>query len=633
MPHGYNGRILRVNLSTHTCSVEELPEVIYRRYLGGSALAAYYLLKEVPAGVDPLGPENKLIFMTSVINGTTISGANRYTAAAKSPLTGGYGEAEAGGFWGPELKATGYDGIIIEGQSETPVYLFIQGDREPEIRDASAYWGKLADVVQHGLEEEIGDPKIRVLQTGVAGENLVRFAAIVNQQRHFHGRAGLGAVMGAKRLKAIVVRGKKRQELADKEGAREVFTWFKDNYDHSKDLLHLHGTARGVKALQADGILPTRNFRQGNFEHFEAISGQTMSKTILANRGTCFACAVACKREVEVPELGITPEYGGPEYETIAATGSLCGVGDLRSIALANKMLAQYVLDSISTGAVIAFAMECYENGLLTREDTGGIELTFGNEKAIVELIEKIGKREGIGDLLAEGTKRAAAKIGRGAEHFALHVKGQELPMHEPRGKRSLAIAYATSPTGADHMEAPHDPFYESFSPHDDNPLTTLGLIEPVDRLDLGPKKVKAFFYTQQVWSLYNAVGMCDFVGVPINSLGLKQIVDYVRSVTGWETSLWELLKVGERSGVLARAFNIREGFTPADDSLPERMFEPLENGPLKGVKLDQDEFQQALKLYYQMAGWDPETGFPTEAKLAELDLDWVNAYRPAPKR
>jgi aldehyde:ferredoxin oxidoreductase len=630
MPYGYNGRILRINLSTRKISVEEPPEAVYRRYLGCSALAAYYLLREVPAGIDPLGPENKLVFMTSVIAGTNISGANRYTAAAKSPLTGGYGEAEAGGFWGPELKAAGYDGIIIEGQSETPVYLFVQGDQEPEIRDASPYWGKLADAVQHGLEEEIGDKKIRVLQTGVAGENLVRFAAIVNQQRHFHGRAGLGAVMGSKKLKAIVVRGRKRMELSDKEGVREVFSWFKNIYDHPNDMLHRHGTARAVMALQADGILPTRNFRQGNFERFEAISGQTMSQTILANRGTCFACAVACKREVEVPELGVTPEYGGPEYETVAATGSLCGVGDLHTIALANKMLAQYVLDSISTGVAIAFAMECYENGLLTKQDTDGIELTFGNEAAIVPLIEKIGKREGIGDLLAEGVKRAAEKIGRGAERFALHVKGQELPMHEPRGKRSLAIAYATSPTGADHMEAPHDPFYESFDPSGTNPLTPLGLIEPVDRLDLGPKKVKAFFYTQQVWGLYNAVGMCDFVGVPINTLGLTQLVDYVRAVTGWDTSLWELLKVSERAGAMMRAFNVREGFTPADDTLPDRMFEPLENGPLQGKKLDREEFQRALRLYYQIAGWDPETGFPTEAKLAELDLEWVNDYRPS---
>jgi aldehyde:ferredoxin oxidoreductase len=628
--NGYNGRILRVNLSTREMTVEEPSEAMYRRYLGCSAMAAHYLLKEVPAGVDPLGPENKLIFMTSVITGTNISGANRYTAAAKSPLTGGFGEAEAGGFWGPELKAAGYDGIIIEGQSETPGYLFIHGDQEPEIRDASAYWGKLADAVQHGLEEEIGDKKIRVLQTGVAGENLVRYAAIVNQQRHFHGRAGLGAVMGAKKLKAIVTRGKKRMDLADKDGSREVFTWFKNTYDHPNDQLHRHGTARGVIALQADGILPTRNFRQGNFERFEAISGQTMSQTILANRGTCFACAVACKREVEIPELDITPEHGGPEYETIAANGSLCGVGDLPTIALANKLLAQYVLDSISTGVTIAFAMECYENGLLTKADTDGIELTFGNGDAVVAMIEKIGTRQGLGDLLAEGVKRAAEKIGPAAEPFALHVKGQELPMHEPRGKRSLAIAYATSPTGADHMEAPHDPFYESFDPGDGNPLTPLGLIEPVDRLDLGPKKVKAFFYTQQVWGLYNAVGMCDFVGVPINDLGLKQLVDYVRAVTGWDTSLWELLKVAERSAVLARAFNVRHGFSPADDTLPDRMFEPLENGPLEGAKLDRDEFQQALRLYYQMAGWNPDTGFPTEAKLAEMDLEWVNDYRPA---
>lgn len=632
MAKGYRGRILRVDLTRGSTTVEEPGEAIYRRYLGGGGLGAYYLLRELPRGADPLGPENRLIFMTGPLNGLPLSGANRYSAVAKSPLTGGYGEAEAGGYWGPELKATGFDGIIVEGQSPRPVWLYVH-DGEAELRDGSRYWGGLADAVQHGLEEELGDPRIRVLQTGVAGENRVRYAALVNQQRHFHGRAGLGAVMGAKRLKAIVCRGRAKVEAADPEAFREVVRWFRAHYDREHDTMHDMGTARGLRSLDADGILPTRNFREGSFAQAAAISGQAMRDTILTDRGTCYACAVACKREVAVPELGVTPEYGGPEYETIAAHGSLLGIGDLKRIALANQLLGQYVLDSISTGVVIAFAMECFERGVLTARDTGGLELTWGNQEAAVRLIELIARREGIGDLLAEGVKRAAEKLGGGSAAWALHVKGQELPMHEPRGKRGLALAYATSPTGADHMEAPHDPVFESFDPAGNCVLTALGLLEPVPRLEMGPRKVRAYYYAQLVWGLYDTVGMCDFVGEPICALNLNRLVEAVRAATGWPVSLWELLKTSERANHLKRAFNVREGFGPADDTLPPRLFQPLENGALQGVAIDPEEFRRMLELYYEMAGWDGTSGFPTPARLAELGLEWLEPERPPDSR
>src|SRR3990172_5290013 len=371
MASGMTARLLHVDLASRETRVEELPEPLLRKYLGGGALASYLLLRDMPPGVDPMGPDNVLVFTTSVINGLSLSGTNRYTAAAKSPLTGGYCESEAGGWWGPELRAAGYDGLVIRGQAESPVYLWIK-DGQVEFRDAAPprgggaggggggvgggggarpYWGRLWGEVQDGLEQELGDKRIRVLQTGVAGERGVRFAAIVNQLKHFHGRGGLGAVMGAKRLKAIVVRGTKPPLAVDKDGARGALTWFREHYDRSKDRFHTLGSASALLALEASGILPTRNFRDGSFEHARAISGQTMAETILVNRGTCFACAVACKREVGIPEEGVDPKYGGPEYETLAATGSLCGVGDLHALARINQLLAQYVLDSISTGA------------------------------------------------------------------------------------------------------------------------------------------------------------------------------------------------------------------------------------------------------------------------------------------
>ncbi len=620
MASGITAKLLHVDLSTRQTRTEEVPETVLRKHLGGGALAAHILLRDMPAGVDPLGPDNVLVFMTSVINGLSLSGTNRYTAAAKSPLTGGYGESEAGGWWGPELRAAGWDGVVIRGRSATPVYLWIKDDKV-EFRDATPYWGQLSGEVQDGIERELGDKRMRLLQTGVSGERGVRFAAIVNQLKHFHGRCGLGAVMGAKRLKAIAVRGSKPPAASDKDGARKQLTGFKERYNRATDRFHQLGSASGVLALEASGILPTRNFRDGSFEHAKAISGQTMRDTILTDRGTCYACAVACKREVEVKELGVTPKYGGPEYESLAASGSLCGVGDLKKLALINQLYAQYVLDSISAGAVIAFAMECYEHGIITKEMTGGIDLTWGNADAVVEMVHRIGRREGIGALLGEGVKRAAAKLGKGAERFALHVKGQELPMHDPRGKKGLSLAYALSPTGADHMEAPHDPLYAGFHPQG-HPMGVLGLIEPLDPLHLDARKVRAFYETQKVWSAYNSVGMCDFVGAPLNALELGPMVDYINAVTGWNMSLYELMKVGERNNTLARLFNVREGFTPEDDILPQRLHEGIGNGALKGERVDPDEFFAARRTYYEMAGWDPQTGRPTTAKLAELGVE-----------
>jgi aldehyde:ferredoxin oxidoreductase len=624
MATGMTFTLLHIDLGTRETRVEEIPETVIRKHLGGGALACHLLLRDLPSGVDPLGPDNILVFTTSVINGLSLSGSNRYTAAAKSPLTGGYGEAEAGGWWAPELRAAGFDGLMIRGRAEAPVYLWIK-DGQVQVRDASQYWGKLSGEVQDGLEQELGDKRIRVLQTGVAGERGVRFAAIVNQLKHFHGRAGLGAVMGSKNLKAIVVRGSKPHTPADKDGAKAGLTFFREHYDRKTDRFHTLGSSGGLLALEASGILPTRNFRDGSFEHAKEISGQKMAETILVNRGTCYACAVACKREVEIPDEGVTPKYGGPEYETLASAGSLCGVGDLHALARANQLFAQYVLDSISTGAVIAFAMECFEHGIITKEDTGGIDLRFGNAEALDPIIHLIGRREGIGRLLGEGVRRAAATLGRGAERFALHVKGQELPMHDPRGKKGLSLAYALSPTGADHMEAPHDPLYAGFHPQG-HPLGPLGLIEPLDPLKLDAKKVRAFFVTQQVWSFYNSVGMCDFVGAPLNALQLQPLVDYVNSVTGWNMSLFEMMKVGERANTLMRLFNCREGFTPDDDVLPQRLHEGIGNGVLKGQRIDPAEFLAARRTYYQMAGWDPETGRPTAAKLAELGIEEMAA-------
>ena len=623
MSKGYNKKILRIDLTDKKIEVEEPDDFIYRNYLGGAGLSAYYILRELPKGIDPLSPDNMLVITCSVITGAPIPGASRFTVAGKSPLTNAYGESEAGGWWGPELKQAGYDGIIIKGKSPKPVYIWIN-DGEVEIKDATKLWGMFTGDSQSAIKEELGDDKVRVLQIGPGGEKLVRYACITNNLKHFNGRTGMGAVMGSKNLKAIAVKGTKKIDIADEESAKNILKWLRENYVYRPHDMHDEGTARLVPALSEGGILPTRNFRDGTFEKAIDISGTRMKETILVRRGTCYACSVACKREVEVNDgkYVATKEYGGPEYETVASLGSLCGVGDLNAIAMGNEICNKYTIDTISTGVAIAFAMECYENGILTKDDTNGIDLRFGNASAMVKMTEMIGKREGLGNILAEGVMRASKKIGKGSEKYALHVKGQELPMHEPRGKRSLVYAYSLSPTGADHMEAPHDVFFE-LANAENHALSPLGLTESVDTLDMGPKKIKTFIYAKQLDDFYNSIGMCDFVGAPIGPFSISKIVEYIRAVTGWDTSLWELLKVGERANNMMRVFNNREGFTKDDDTLPQRIFEELENGALKGEKIDKAMFEEMRSLYYQMQGWD-ENGQPTKAKLAELGLEWL---------
>jgi aldehyde:ferredoxin oxidoreductase len=621
MPNGYNGKILRVNLERESIDVEEPKEIVYSRYLGGGTLALYYLLRELKPKMDPLAPENILIFSGSVISGTPAAGLSRFSVAAKSPLTNAFGEAEAGGWWIPELKFAGFDAIIIKGRAKRPVYLWIHED-EAEIRDASQTWGKFSKETQDEIRRELGDDRIRIALIGPAGERRVKVACILNELKHANGRTGLGAVMGSKNLKAIAVRGKKRMKVADEESVKRLTRWLKDTYEEPYFSIGNLGTSRVTTMLSEQGILPTLNFREGSFAEADAIGGETMSKTILVRRGTCYGCFVRCKREVEVGEpYFVDPIYGGPEYETVAAFGSMCGIGDLKAISKANQLCNAYGLDTISTGGLISFAMECYEKGILTQKETSGLELQFGNTEAMIRMVEMIGEREGLGDILAEGMLSAAEKFGKGAEEFAIHVKGMPVPLHEPRGKVGVGLGYAVSATGPDHMEYPHDPFWATEAGI--AMLRPLGILEPVDVFDFGSQKIRIFVYLQQYWNLLNSLGVCMFTAKPFGPQTFNGIVDYVKAVTGWETSLFDLLKVGERHANMARIFNLREGFTARDDTLPARFFQPMEGGTLKGKRIDREEFSKGLETYYEMMGWDPETGVPKKTKLSELDLDW----------
>ncbi len=615
MDNSFTGKILRVNLSKEKISSEDLEETFYRRYFGGRGLIAYYLLKELEPRIDPLGPDNKLIFACGPVTGAPVSGSGRNSVGAKSPLTGAYGEAEVGGFWGAELKQAGFDAIIVEGKASEPVYLLIH-DQKVELRDASRLWGLEIRKSQETIRNDLGDSRVKVAQIGPGGEKMVRYASVVNDLHHVAGRCGMGAVMGSKNLKAVAVKGSTRIPVRKPKRLRKLARWMAQNVDNVAHALHTYGTGDAMDVEEETGNLPIRNFRDGDFTEVDQISAQAVKEHVRVGMGTCFACAVACKKEVKVKEpWNVNPAYGGPEYETLASLGSNCGVADLKAVCKANELCQRYAIDTISTGVTISFAMECFERGLLTKEDTDGMDLSFGNAESMVKMVELIGEKRGLGALLAEGVKRAAEQIGNSAEEFAVHVKGQEVPMHDPRLKRGEALGYAVSPTGADHVHNIHDTF---LYPHLPKKYNSLGVLEPVPVEDFGPKKVRLYKYVGQWRTLNNFLVMCLFT-----PWSVVQKVEIVRSVTGWNTSVFELMKVVERGNTLARIFNIREGFTEKDDWLPPRFFKPKTSGALSKTSVNPEELQKAKTLYYDMMGWT-EHGVPKQSKLEELDIAWA---------
>ncbi len=621
---GACGKILHVDLSRGKFSVEVPEEAFYRKYMGGSAVGAYYALKMTEPGIDAFDPGNVLVFAASVTTGTPISGSSRFNVTAKSPLTGGLGDSQGGGFWGTELKYAGFDAVVITGRATKPVALWIH-DGEYELVDAERAWGLETGAAQEAIRAKVGDAKARVAVIGPAGERLVRFACITNELKHYNGRNGMGAVMGSKNLKAIAVRGTLAPEFADLEG---IMKMARDGAKRSVDHPHTkslreHGTARGVANNQVLGGLPTRNWTSGVFEGYEKITGTTMTETILKSNGACWACAVRCKRVVEAKEpYELDPEYGGPEYETVAALGSYLGIDDLPAVAKAAELCNRYGIDTISAGGTIAFAMECFEKGILSKDDVGGLDLRFGSAEALIEAIKLIAGRKGLGDLLAEGAYRAAAKIGKGAEKLAVCCKKQEFPAHMPRIKGSLALAYAVNPFGADHMSSNHDGSLSA------DPLSeairSFGFEKTEPMKDLDFEKAKLVAYTQRFYSVLDTLDLCMFC-FGINILfSPGDVVSLVNMSTGWDVNHWELMKLGERRINMLRAFNFREGFTKEDDSLPARAFEPLKGGPSDGNRIDERQFDEARRSYYELMGWDPKTGKPPVSKLMELGLDWL---------
>jgi aldehyde:ferredoxin oxidoreductase len=606
---GYNGKILRVNLTDRSVKNEPLSYEIARKYIGGAGFVAYYLWKELKAGIDPLGPENKMVLAMGPVTGLTIQGASRFCAGAKSPLTNGIIKTEAGGYWMVDFKRAGYDAVIIEGQADSPVYLWIT-DGKAEIKDARHLWGKETKEVESIIRNELGDDQIRVASIGIGGEKLVRYACVMTSLYDALGRGGLGAVMGSKRLKAIAVRGHKNAEIFDPDYVKDLRAELNSHPHHLSE----YGTG-GMEVImfEQNGNLPVRNFRDGRFPNVRNVCGVGIKETVRIGMEGCFACPIRCKKIVKVDEpYVVDPAYGGPEHETMGALGSDCGVDDTKIICKASERCNAYGIDTISTGSSIAFAIECYERGLLTKEDTGGLELKFNDAELMLKAVEMIARREGFGNFMAEGTAWMAKRIGHGSEQFAMNVKGLESAMHDARVMMGFRLGYMLNPHGADHCSG----MGGGTNPGGIGNYSQFGIQTPAKE-DFGPKRMSIFKLNHCINTVGDSMVLCL-----MPNINFTQKLDLFKAVTGWDTSWVELIQIGERILTLMRLFNMREGFTDADDELPERFYQHKTDGVLATKDIpDKATMLKARQLYYFFMGWDSH-GVLRPEKIAELEIE-----------
>ncbi len=601
--YGYHGRIARINLSTGSIKVEELDEDFAKKWLGTRGFGIHVLLKEMDPKADPLGEENKIMYTTGPLTGTSAPTGGRYMVITKSPLTGYIAMANSGGFFGAELKFAGWDMLIVEGKAENPVYISIKDD-DIEIKDASHVWGKRVSETEKILMEEFGDKRAQVASIGPAGENLVKIAAIMNNGHRAAARGGVGAVMGSKNLKAIIVRGHKRTPLADKQ---KFISVVKEKTNKLKNDpvagsgLPKYGTAVLVNIINQNGLYPTMNFRYGQFKYAEEQSGEAMTAKYLKRNKPCYACPIGCGRVNVLSSVG---ETEGPEYESLWALGAHLGINDLASIIEANHIADEMGLDTISTGGTLATAMELYENGIIKQEELGDAPpLRFGNTEVIHYYLEKMAKREGFGDKLAEGGYRLAKSYGH--TEFFMGSKKQELPAYDPRGAEGHGLGYATDNRGGDHIKA------YMISPE------ILGYPMKMDPHDISDEKVNMLIVFQNLTAVIDAAGLCVFTTF---GLGADDYRDLLNAAIGWDLSTEDYLKIGERIWNAERLFNLKAGLVPKEeDTLPKRLTEePMPEGPNKGHVV---RLREMLPRYYALRGWKEDGTIP-EDKVKELGLE-----------
>jgi aldehyde:ferredoxin oxidoreductase len=614
---GYTGKVLRVNLTDQTAKEEDLSVDMAKNFIGGAGFGIKYLFDEVKKGADALGPDNKLIFASGPLSGTNVPCASRMAVTAKSPLTGAVGMGLSGGQFPVELKFAGYDALIVEGKAEKPTYVWIKGG-EVKFRSAKRLQGMKTTDTQQIIKNELNDQNVRIACIGPAGENQIKTACMINEWRAV-GRKGLGAVMGSKNLKAIAVRGDKEIPVAYEEKLKEARRAFQAAMKASEVLYPAFakwGTPMVVDHTCAMGIFPTKNFTAtGEYDPTDKL-GTEVQRARNVGKEHCYGCPVGCsqlKLAQPGPYAGILTE--GPEFETMYAYGGATGVENIDAVIAADRLADELGIDTISSGVAIAFAMELYEKGILTNKDTGGMELNFGNHEAMITIIKQMAYREGFGALLADGVKVAAEKIGKGSEKYAMHVKGLELPAYDVRGAKAHGLNYATAYTGADHCRG--YAFQEIFG---------IPIPEEVDRFAVEGKGRLTKWNQDVRTACTDAPTMCGFLmDMAVPHMATQNTADLLSAVTGLEFTPEGVHQVGERINNLAAAFNVREGFSRADDTLPERlMTEPVKGGASKGHFISKDELDQMLDEYYTERGWEVATGAPTREKLAELGIEYV---------
>lgn len=612
MLKGYSGRIGWIDLTNGTIKDEELDEKTARKYLGGKALGGYLLYKHLKPNTDPFDPSNIMIFVTGPLTGTTLPAVSRSGVITKSPLTGTFLDSYSGGIFGSILKWAGYDVLVVSGKALTPSYLLVENGKI-SILSGEKYWGLTTSETERQLKEKHKQEdgrKISVATIGPAGENLVLYASIINEHRA-HGRGGAGAVMGSKNLKAVVVSGDKKPEMENAAAFKEVAKRCRKQIaDHPLTKkggdFPKYGTTSTPDLTNATGTMPTRNWQENTFEQVNKVDGEAFLKYKTSSRA-CYLCPISCSRESKAIRKGLKYFSEGPDYETIYAFGPHCDVDDTEMIIAADSLCDDYGMDTISCGVTIGFIMECFEKGLITKEEAGGVEFKFGDSDAILNAIHLIAKKEGIGELLAQGTRRISDKI-KGTRDFAIHAKGMELPGYDPRGMKGQGLTYALSDRGGCHVRS--------------NTIRTelMGLPEPIDRFAY-EKKASMVRDLQLTYATGDCVIFCMFGAFAI------KMVDYAQAIsaaTGWNIDEDELKTVAERSWNISRMFNNREGFTREHDTLPGRLFkESSTEGPSKGEVVDRKAFEKMLDEYYQVVGWD-NNGKPTREKLEELGLDWL---------
>ena len=607
---GYMGKILRVDLGSGKFDEDELTDKTAENFIGGCGLGAKILYEETEAGTDPLGPDNLLIFAAGPVNGTKAFNSDRFDTVSKSPLTGIFAESNCGGYWGANFKKCGYDALVIRGRADTPVYIFID-DEQVLIKNADHLWGRDTFETTAVLKEENGG-SVRAAVIGQAGENLVRYANIISDGKHGRatGRCGLGAVMGSKNLKAVVVNGSRSVEIADEGRMTELTKKIAVMMEDGPEGLRSGGTAVGLDYCESVGNHPIKNWYQGSWpDGAKKLTGLTMAATKLVKKYHCGRCVINCGRVVKAvggPYDG--EEIAGPEYETLSLLGSNCLNDDLDSIIKANELCNRYGMDTISTGNCIGFAMEAYERGLLGKSDTDGLELVWGNGQAVIEMVERIGQRKGIGKLLGEGVKRASREIGGGSQEFAIEVKGLEPPGHDPRAHFTVALGYATSCRGACHLSAFTHDFEGGLS------IKDLGSGELKERFQTDGR-AENVYRMQNLMSMFDSLTFCKFILFG-SGIAVQPLIDYLNCVTGWDIDHKAFFETGERIFNLKRLYNTRLGITRKDDTLPLRML----NHRKKGAPNELPPLNLMLSEYYEYRGWD-EFGVPTPEKLKELGL------------